>query len=78
MIEHVLSKHTLIAWCEYLHNPITKRLFGAEIVRDTKTNIFRAGLNLEEDKNLALFDVFRLFVAKKSGSEKDKPVRNMP
>lgn len=76
MIEHVLSNHKLIAWCEYLHNPLTKRLFGAEIIRDTKTNIFRAGLGLSEEKNLALFDVFRLFVAKKGGNEKREIMGN--
>ena len=65
MIEHVLSRHPLIAFFENLFNPITTFLWGANINRDTKKNICDAGLSIEKDENLAFFDVFRLFVSRK-------------
>ena len=65
MIEHVLSKNLLIALIEHALNPITKYLMGVNINRNTKENITKSGMNIIEDKNLALFDVFRLFIAKK-------------
>ncbi len=66
MIEHVLSKNLLIALIEHTFNPITKYLMGVNINRNTKQNIIHSGMKIMEDKNLALFDVFRLFIAKKS------------
>ena len=65
MIEHVLSKNLLIALIEHALNPITKYLMGVNINRNTKENITKSGMNIIEDMNLALFDVFRLFIAKK-------------
>lgn len=65
MMEHVLSKNPIIALIEHLHNPITKFIFGVNINRNTKQNILSSGMKIIEDKNLAVFDVFRLFVAKK-------------
>ena len=65
LVEHVLSKSMFIALIENMFNPFPKYLFGFEINRDTRRNIEKAGLKMIEDKNLALFDVFRLFVAGK-------------
>ena len=65
MIEHVLSKKPIIALIERMHNPITKFFMGVNVNRDTKQNIIHAGMKIIEDRNLALFDVFRLFVATK-------------
>jgi ubiquinone/menaquinone biosynthesis C-methylase UbiE len=65
MIEHVLSKNKLIALFEKIHNPITRFFLGVDINRNTKQNIKKSGLQLIKDKNLALKDVFRLFIAKK-------------
>ncbi len=65
MIEHVLSKNKVIALVEHLNNPITKFFTGANINRNTKQNIIDANLKIIKDQNLALFDVFRLFVAEK-------------
>ncbi len=65
MIEHVLSKNKIIALIEHIHNPITRFLMGVNINRDTKQNIINSGMKIVIDKPLALFDVFRLFVAKK-------------
>ena len=61
LIEHVLSNYKTIAVFEHLHNPITKTFFGFNVNRDTKNNILKAGIKIEEDKELALFDVFRKF-----------------
>ena len=65
MIEHVLSKNPLIALIEQIHNPLTKYFLGVNINRNTRQNILKAGFKIEEEKNLALFDVFKLFVAEK-------------
>lgn len=65
LIEHVLSKNPLIALIENIHNPLTKYLMGVNINRNTSKNIIKAGFKIVEEKNLALFDVFRLFVAEK-------------
>jgi ubiquinone/menaquinone biosynthesis C-methylase UbiE len=65
MIEHVLSKNPIIALIEHIHNPITKFFIGVNINRNTKQNRIKAGLKIVEDGSLALFDVFRLFIAEK-------------
>lgn len=65
MLEHVLSKNPIIALIEHIHNPITKFIMGCGINRNTKQNILDSGMKIVEDRNLALADVFRLFVAKK-------------
>jgi demethylmenaquinone methyltransferase/2-methoxy-6-polyprenyl-1,4-benzoquinol methylase len=67
MIEHVLSENPIIALLERLHNPIIEFFMGANINRDTKQNILYSGMEIIEDRNLALFDVFRLFEVKKGG-----------
>ena len=66
MIEHVLSKNLLIALIEHTLNPITKYFMGVNINRNTRQNIIHSGMGIIEDKNLALFDVFRLFIVEKS------------
>lgn len=63
MIEHVLSDLPLIAFFENLFNPLVRFITGVNINRDTKQNIIDAGLKINEEKNLALADVFRLFEA---------------
>ncbi len=65
MIEHVLSKNPIIALLENIHNPITKFLMGVNVNRNTRQNILDSGMKIIEDRNLALFDVFRLFIAEK-------------
>ena len=60
-IEHVLSKIETIALLENLINPIVSSTFGFNVNRDTKANIKKAGLIIEQDEKLALFDVFRRF-----------------
>jgi len=65
MIEHVLSKNPVIALIENVLNPITKLFMGANINRNTRQNIIQTGMKITEDKNLALLDVFKLFIARK-------------
>ncbi|MBR9680460.1 MAG: class I SAM-dependent methyltransferase [Candidatus Altiarchaeota archaeon] len=64
-IEHVLSKYKLIALLEHIHNPLTSRLFGFNVNRNTRKNIEEANLKIVKDKNLAFFDVFRKFTCVK-------------
>lgn len=65
LLEHVLSGYALIRIWEEIHNPITSRLFGFNLNRDTSCNLKRAGFEIIEDKKLALKDVFRFFVVRK-------------
>jgi len=65
MVEHVLSNNRLIAFFENLFNPLVRFIAGVNINRNTKKNILKTGLKIIKDKNLALFDVFRLFEASK-------------
>ena len=65
MIEHVLSKNPVIALIENVLNPITKLFMGVNINRNTKQNIIQTGMRIAEDRNLALLDVFKLFIARK-------------
>jgi len=65
MIEHVLSKNPVIALIEYVLNPITKLFMGVNINRNTKQNIIQTGMRIAEDRNLALLDVFKLFIIRK-------------
>ena len=66
MMEHVLSEHVLIALIEHMNNPISKLLTGVNINRNTRQNVINAGMKISDEKNLALFDVFKLFVAEKN------------
>ncbi|MFA5797425.1 MAG: class I SAM-dependent methyltransferase [Candidatus Woesearchaeota archaeon] len=69
MIEHVLSKNPIIALIERIHNPLTRFFMGVNINRNTKQNIINANMKIVKDQNLALLDVFRLFIAKKKSSQ---------
>ena len=64
LLEHVLSKHKLIAFLENIHNPIT-RLFGFNVNRDTVKTIKKVGLNIVREENLFIFDVFKKLELKK-------------
>lgn len=66
MIEHVLSKNKFISFLENLFNGIVRFFTGVNINRDTGQNIIKSGMEVIEDKNLAMVDVFRLFKAKKT------------
>ena len=66
MMEHVLSENALIALIEHINNPISKLLTGVNINRNTRQNVINAGMKITDEKNLALFDVYKLFVAEKN------------
>ncbi len=63
-LEHMRSSDRKIAFVEDLLNPVTRGLTGVNINRETVGNIRRAGLNIIEEKELALKDVFRLIRSK--------------
>jgi len=64
-IEHVLSKNPIIAFFQHLFNPLSRAMSGTNINRDTKQNIIKAGLKIIKERNLALGDIFNLYIAKK-------------
>lgn len=65
LLEHVLSENRLIRLWEEVHNPITSRLFGFNVNRDTRRNLKVSGFNVTLDKKMAMKDVFRFFVVQK-------------
>jgi len=65
LLEHVKSKHRLIRLWEEVHNPLTSRLFGFNVSRDTRRNLEFSGFSVIEDKKMAIKDVFRFFIVKK-------------
>jgi len=44
---------------------MVKFLTGVNINRNTRQNIEKSGMVVKKEKNLALIDIFRLFVAEK-------------
>ena len=62
LLEHVRPGSTLLGKIFDLLNPITVKLMGVNINRNTVENMKRAGLNVLEEKNL-FRDVVRLVVA---------------
>ncbi|UMZ75456.1 hypothetical protein [Natranaerofaba carboxydovora] len=62
MLEHVISEYKIMKAFMNLFNPITVRLWGANINRQTLSNIKKAGFKIKEDKNLTL-DVLKFIVA---------------
>src|SRR3989338_8609004 len=61
LIEHVRDRNLLIKIWQHLHNPIMRRLTGANVNRNTRENLENAGLIVEKDEHLAVYDVFRRF-----------------
>ncbi|WP_292466196.1 methyltransferase domain-containing protein [Methanolobus sp.] len=63
-LEHMKSEIGIIAFMENLFNPITTALTGVNINRETVENVKKAGLNIIDVKNVALWDVFRMIRSK--------------
>jgi ubiquinone/menaquinone biosynthesis C-methylase UbiE len=63
LLEHVLSERPVLRFLMKLMNPISVRIIGTNIDRDTVSNIQKAGFRIEEEKNLWL-DIVKLIVAK--------------
>ena len=59
-LEHVRSKHPVVGKLMDIMNPLTVRMTGANINRDTAENIRKSGLRILEEKDL-LFDILKLF-----------------
>ncbi len=59
-LEHMRSRNALVAFIEDVFNPLTTFVMGVNINRRTVDNIKKAGLEVLEERNLGLGDVFRL------------------
>lgn len=66
-LEHVRSDYRIIGKLMDILNPAVARMMGANINRDTATNIRKAGLELLEEKNLWL-DILKLFKVTKGAN----------
>ena len=64
-MEHMKSKNAILALIEDIFNPLTSFAAGVNINRRTVENIKKAGLNIIEEHNLAIKDVFRLIKSQK-------------
>ncbi len=64
MVEHVLSKKRWLRPVMKALDPLTARLWGAHIDRDTEENVARAGFSWFDSRNLAL-DVVKSIVARR-------------
>ncbi len=64
-IEHVRSETLLIGAMMDLVNPMVVRLIGPNINRRTTQNVQLSGLEIRENKNLGMGDIFKLIVAHK-------------
>lgn len=62
LLEHVLSENKAIKPVMNLLNPVTVRLWGANINRKTSDNIKKAGFKIISETNLSL-DIVKLIVA---------------
>ncbi len=62
LLEHVLSEHRVVKPVMNLLNPVTVRIWGANINRKTSENIKKAGFKIISEKNLSL-DIVKLIVA---------------
>ena len=63
-MEHMKSKNAILAMLEDIFNPLTFGAMGVNINRRTVENIKKAGLNIIDEQNLAINDVFRLIKSK--------------
>lgn len=59
-LEHMRSKNPILSILEDIFNPLTSWLTGVNINRRTVENIRKAGLEVIEERNLAIEDVFRV------------------
>lgn len=59
-LEHMRSGNALVAFIEDVFNPVSTFIMGVNINRRTVDNIKKAGLEVLEERNMAVRDVFRL------------------
>jgi ubiquinone/menaquinone biosynthesis C-methylase UbiE len=66
LLEHVLSKMSLISFLQKVFNPFTRGIFGYNIDRDTIRNIKRGHGIILKDQNLTKTDILKLIICEKS------------
>jgi ubiquinone/menaquinone biosynthesis C-methylase UbiE len=66
LLEHVLSHKPVLRPLMRLMNPLVVRMYGANISRDTRANVERAGFQIRSAENQAL-DVVKLIEATTAG-----------
>lgn len=67
MLEHVLSCKFGLGQAMHLVNPIVRSIVGANINRETRSNLLRAYFKVVEEHDLWL-DIMKLFVARPANS----------
>ncbi len=63
-LEHMRSSNWILTLLENILNPISVFFMGVNVNRKTVENIGKSGLEVIEEKHLALKDVFRLVRSK--------------
>lgn len=63
-LEHMRSENAIIAFLEDVFNPVSTCIMGVNVNRRTVENIKKAGLEVFEERNMGLGDVFRLVRSK--------------
>ena len=71
LLEHVRSSHRSIAGLQDFLNPVTRTIIGCNVNRNTQEYIEKAGFRVSEMKIVALADIFRIFLCKKTASPLD-------
>jgi ubiquinone/menaquinone biosynthesis C-methylase UbiE len=66
LLEHVRSTNPLLGALMDLLDPVTVRVMGPHINRQTGQNVQQSHLRLERSENVGLGDIFKLIVASKS------------
>ena len=67
LLEHVRSAHRLLGALMDLLNPLVVQMMGANINRQTVSNIQEAGMELVDVENLRLGGIFKLIIARRVG-----------
>lgn len=67
LLEHVRSAHRLLGALMDLLNPSVVRMMGANINRQTVSNIQEAGMEIVDVENLRLGSIFKLIIARHVG-----------
>jgi ubiquinone/menaquinone biosynthesis C-methylase UbiE len=65
LLQHVRSESPLLGRLMDFLNPLVVRMMGANINRRTVEDVHRAGLAVEQVKNLGMGDVFKLIIARR-------------
>ncbi|MFW9854018.1 MAG: class I SAM-dependent methyltransferase [Candidatus Thorarchaeota archaeon] len=65
LLEHVLSKMSLIAYLQKIANPFTRGIFGFNIDRDTLEILKQENVLILKDQNLTKTDILKFLVCEK-------------